>query len=251
MNSPRPLKVAISNVTASYAVGGSETYVWALGKFLRARGHDVRVLAGDCERPHHPFTDVPLQLIPFRRRERFPALGSRFRKLMERLSFGWNSKRFLTDERSVDILNIHKPYDLPIAAWIKKRTGCKIIWRCHGRDYFPTLGHWLKRVDAIYCVSEFARQDLLAHYPVEAQVIYTGVDTDFFQPAISGNSSADHRPQVLYFGRLAGWKGVRHLVEAFHQISDLKFTGRIVGEGPEQGGLAQMLNEMKLSNVTL
>jgi glycosyltransferase involved in cell wall biosynthesis len=245
MNQRSPLRVAISHVTASYAVGGSETYVWNLAKFLAERGQQVRILAGACENPNRYFSGIPLDLFPFRRREQFPKLGTRFRKLMERLSFGWSTRRSLF-EHPCDILNIHKPYDLPVAAWIRKRTGCKVIWRCHGRDYFAGLRYWLRHADAIYCVSEFARQDLISDYPVPAEVIYTGVDTDFFQPATS-LAPPGGVPQVLYFGRLEGWKGIRHLVQAFHELSGVEFTGRIVGDGPDRETLAQMLNDLRLT----
>ncbi|HEV8543808.1 MAG TPA: glycosyltransferase family 4 protein [Verrucomicrobiae bacterium] len=239
----KALKIAISHANAAYMMGGSVVYVWALAKSLRERGHDVRIIAGECDAPERHFENVPLELFPFRRRERFPKWGTRFRKLMERLSFGWNTRQYLLEQKC-DVLNIHKPYDLPMAAWVKKRTGCKVVWRCHGRDYFATLQHWLKYADAIYCVSDFARRDLIEHYPVNAEVIYTGVDTEFFRPA--GGSQQTSPPMVLYFGRLEGWKGVRYLVEAFGQLGDTNFRGRIVGEGPENENLARMLGELKL-----
>src|SRR5439155_17757338 len=102
-----------------------------------------------------------------------------------------------------ELLNIHKPYDLPFAVWLKWHSGCRIVWRCHGRDYFAGLGLLLKYVDAIYCVSEFARADLLKHYPINAEVIHTGVDTKFFQ-AMPGAQQPEKPPTILYFGRLEG-----------------------------------------------
>lgn len=239
-----PLEVAISHVTASYMVGGSEMYVWALARFLIRRGHRARILAGHGGRVEHYYTDVPLEIFPFRRREQFPDLGKRFRKLMERLSFGWNTRHALM-ERPCEILNVHKPYDLPVAIWLKKRTGCKVVWRCHGRDYFATLGYWLKQVDAIYCVSDFARNDLLAHYKVPAEVIYTGVDTKFFKP--NPETRRESPPKILYFGRLEGWKGVRYLVEALQTLTDVTFQARIVGDGPERDKLAEMLLDPRLT----
>src|SRR5262249_54551683 len=101
-------------------MGGAVNYVWALVRFLRKNGHDARIVAGAVPQPVRIYPDVPLELFPFRRRERFPDFGTRFRKLMERCSFGWNARRFLEQGR-FDILNIHKPYDLPVAAWLKRR----------------------------------------------------------------------------------------------------------------------------------
>jgi len=171
---------------------------------------------------------------------------------MERCSFGWNSRAFLERGR-FDILNIHKPYDLPIAGWIKQRSGCKVVWRCHGPDYYPGLRHVLRYADAIYCVSGVAHENLLSFYPnVRAQIIYTGVDTQFFAPSNHKDGAPSRTPVVLYFGRMEGWKGVAHLVRAFKLLADVPFVGRIVGAGPDFSRVQELIQELGLgTRVTL
>jgi glycosyltransferase involved in cell wall biosynthesis len=240
------LKIAVFDVVAAYMMGGAVNYIWALTRFLRQRGHDACLLAGEVPQPVRIYPEVPLQLFPFRRRERFPKFGTRFRKLMERASFGWNARSFLEQGR-FDLLSIHKPYDLPLAAWLKKRSTCKVVWRCHGPDFYPGLRYLLKYADAIYCVSEGARQNLLSYYPsLRAEVIYTGVDSKFFTPTPGHACPPNQPPTALYFGRMEGWKGVTYLVKAFSQLGDIPFRGRIVGEGPDSEKVRQLIQESGL-----
>jgi glycosyltransferase involved in cell wall biosynthesis len=104
----------------------------------------------------------------------------------------------------------------------------------------------LKYADAIYCVSHGAHQNLISYYPtVKADVIYTGVDTDFFRPALV-RRRPNQLPTVLYFGRLEGWKGVTHLVHAFKALNDVSFRGRIVGEGPDAAKVQALIDELQL-----
>lgn len=233
------MKIAVFQVTSSYAIGGSETYTWNLSRYLLSRGHQCDLIAGLTESPRRPFPEVPLLMAPFVRRERIWDLGTRFRKLGERATFAWNARAFVLNGR-YDIINIHKPYDIPAALWFRRRTGCRIVWRCHGTDFYPGLKYVIGRIDAIYCVSNFARDTLRARYPVDPAVIYTGVDTRFFDPALEPIRSSKP-PQILYFGRLQGWKGVRHLVDALGRLRQLNWRARIVGAGAERESLARQI----------
>ena len=176
---PNPLRIGIAHVTASLLTGGSEVYSWALARYLSARGHSTALLAGETLDPIRLYPEINLQIARFKPRDQWPRIGSRFQRLMERTSFLWNARRLIADGQ-FNILNLHKPYDLPLAAWFKRRAGYKIIWRSHGPDYFPGLQLALRSVDAVYCVSDCCRRELQEHYDVPAEVIYTGVDTKFF-----------------------------------------------------------------------
>ncbi|MDH5511917.1 MAG: glycosyltransferase family 4 protein [Gammaproteobacteria bacterium] len=238
------MKIGIFQVTSSYATGGCETYTWNLAHFLRQRGHECDLIAGLTERPIHPYPEVNLRMAAFMPRERVIDIGSRFRKLVERLTFAWNARTILLGG-GYDILNIHKPYDIPAALWLRRRTGCRIVWRCHGTDFYPGLGKLIHRVDAIYCVSGFARDTLLETYPVEAEVIYTGVDSKFFDPE-RAPAAPGKTPRILYYGRLEGWKGVRYFVDALARIVARPWTARIIGDGPERDRLAARIAELEL-----
>ena len=240
-----PLRIGIAHVTASFLTGGSEVYSWALARHLANRGHSVALLAGQTADPIRLFPEINLQTVPFKPRDRWPRIGSRFQRLMERSNFLWNARRQIANGH-FNILNLHKPYDLPLAVWLKRRSGYKIVWRSHGPDYFPGLQRALRSVDAVYCVSDCCRRELQDHYDVPAEVIYTGVDTNFFTPLATSASPPDS-PKILYFGRLEGWKGVHFLIRALPLVKS-NYRAEIVGAGPDERSLQTLIETQSLSN---
>ncbi len=225
------MKICIFHVTATFKVGGSETYVWRLARSLGERGHVCHLWAGAVSEPYIGDPAVVLRTARFTARKKIWKLGGRFQKLGERISFGWHARRELVREK-YDLINIHKPYDLPLALWLRWRTGCRVVWRCHGKDFFPGLRWLVRRADAIFAVSEFARASLVATFPVSVSVIHTGVDTGFFEPA--GERPRTPTPQILFFGRLEGWKGVKHLLAALGQLPEKNWEAKIIGDGPQE-----------------
>lgn len=241
MTKPKPLNIVLFHVSASFTSRGSENYCWELSRYLHAQGHQVRLLAGKLPTPIVRYPEIPLHTFPFRPRERFPDFGSRFRRLGERLSFGLNSRAYLL-AHPPQILNIHKPYDLPFALWLRHRTGCKVVLRFHGKDFFPGVETLLRRADAIYCVSRRAQRMLEEIRSVPSQVIHTGVDTTRFQTQTPANPG-----HILYFGSLEGWKGVDILIRALTHIRDQDWQARIVGDGPTKAELQRMIETSGLS----
>ena len=236
-----PLDIALFHVSATFTPRGSERYCWELGRYLHDRGHRVRLLAGATPSPIIQYPEVPLHVFPFRSRERFPNLGSRFRRLGERLSFGLNSRAHLYVQPP-HILNIHKPYDLPFALWLRRRTGCKVVLRFHGKDFFPGVGALLRRADAVYCVSRRAQRMLEPLGPIPSQIIHTGVDTAFFR----AETPPDPK-HILYFGSLEGWKGVDTLIQALIHIRDRGWQARIVGDGAQKAELQRAVERAGLA----
>ena len=88
------MKICFYNVTASFIQGGLETYCWEAGRALARRGHSVSIVAGLGGEPRHQ--EVELLRFPFRREQQWPDFGTRFRRLMERLSFARHSLALFT-----------------------------------------------------------------------------------------------------------------------------------------------------------
>ena len=94
----------------------------------------------------------------------------------------------------------------------------------------------LYRADAILCVSEGTRRDLLHWYPdlqARARVVWHGVTQDT-QPAPA--SAALTRPYLLYVGRRGGYKNFARLVQALGASHRLATNFRLLcfGGGPLQ-----------------
>jgi glycosyltransferase involved in cell wall biosynthesis len=95
-----------------------------------------------------------------------------------------------------------------------------------------TENWYLRRSNAVICVSEGVRAEIAAHYEQPANddlVIPNAVDLDYFTPPIKGA-----RRDLLYVGRLGYRKGLLRLLEAFAQLSESRPDLRLalVGDGP-------------------
>ncbi len=101
------MKIALYNVTTTFTAGGVETFVWEISRELARRGHTVDVIGGIGEIVRE-IPGVRVIQRPFIPRERFPNLGTRFRRLMERLSFGFRCRKDLV-AGGYDWISIQQP----------------------------------------------------------------------------------------------------------------------------------------------
>lgn len=80
-------------------------------------------------------------------------------------------------------------------------------------------------------------------------VVPNGVDTSKF---IASNE-IEREPVILYVGSLIDRKGVRYLIEAFHQVHkqypDYRLV--IVGEGVDKNALSELVDQMQLNEKVL
>jgi glycosyltransferase involved in cell wall biosynthesis len=236
------MKIAVMHVTGTFALGGSETNAWGLARYLHDAGHEVHFYGGATANPIWRYPEVELRTAPFVHRDRVSRLSARNQKLVERFTFARNLHGTIAAE-GYDILNIHKPYDIPFAVWMRRRSGCKVVWRCHGPGLYPGTKHFIHRTDAIYCVSKYTRSLLHEHFDVPADVIYSGVDTGFYTPE-APNDVAAESPRILFFGRMVRFKGLPALVRALGLIRELSWTAELVGDGPAQAEAKALAKEL-------
>lgn len=210
-------------------VGGIEVYALELGEQLQKRGHDVTLFGGKPKPGRqHRTIPFPHQLFDYVETKDIPKLGTRFRKLVQRIHFGSASMQALRDAR-FDTVFVFKPYDF-INAWRWKsfRKELKVIMNYQGTDFFPTDRFWHRWIDREYAVSPENARLAKARYGGRVPVIPNAVDTAIFQPAASRASEGLH---LLTAGRLVGWKGLRVLAEAVAEVPGLHW--HVAGDGPE------------------
>ncbi len=185
-----PQSVALYNVTTTTKVGGVETFVWELARRLAAAGLAVDVIGGAVAAGSAlaPAPGVRLRRAPFVRREwlrRLPLLDRQYgaTKLAERLSFGATTLPGLLRAR-YDILHIQKPFDLPLGAAVRRLSGgrTRLVFGCHGRDFFPGDRRWTGAVDATVSCSATNAAEIADRYGLAPRVIYNGIDLDRFAP---------------------------------------------------------------------
>jgi glycosyltransferase involved in cell wall biosynthesis len=234
------VRILFYNVTASFIPGGLETYCWEAGRALARRGHEVTIAAGSRGRAWHD--EVKLIQFPFRIEQDWPNFGTRFRRLMERLSFARHSLGYLA-AAGFDAVIVNKPFDFPVL-WQARRRGlaAQTLFRSGGTDFFAgdrlfagAIRHWVS-------ASRYNARQVERRYGRSVQVIHNGVDTTVFRPrgrdqglrASFGAGPDDCL--IASVGRLVGWKGLRVVLEALAGLPR-RFRYLVVGTGSEAKAL--------------
>jgi glycosyltransferase involved in cell wall biosynthesis len=103
------------------------------------------------------------------------------------------------------------------------------------------------RCDYLFSNSSMVQRSLEREYRLSSQIIPTGVDTQFFTPALGRPPNT--RPRVLFVGSLREFKQPQFLLSAAVRFPQADF--RIAGTGPLGPELAACITRDGLRNVTL
>jgi glycosyltransferase involved in cell wall biosynthesis len=119
----------------------------------------------------------------------------------------------------------------------------------------------LHLASAVVCVSEPARRQLLARWPVNASkvaVIPNGVDAERFRPdgvaRARGRAAigAGEEPILIFVGSFFDWHDVPTLLEAFVEVRARRRDIRLVlvGDGPTRAAMEARARDLGLSDAT-
>jgi D-inositol-3-phosphate glycosyltransferase len=254
----KPLRIALYNLTTTTRWGGVETFVWEVAAQLSQRGYEVEIFGG--RGPRHLRRDLPgvkVRLYPYVDRDlwrQVPLLGRQYTltKLLERLSMAPFALPALLRGR-FDIVHIQKPYDLPVGA-LSKAGGARLLFGCHGKDFWPGDRLFVRFADASVSASRFNATQVKSRYGLDPVVVYNGVDLDRFGPGDDGDAAvlAKHGlrgsepgdPALLYAGRLVRWKGVEYLLRAMPNLVPTNTRLWIAGEGTYDGALRELAADL-------
>jgi glycosyltransferase involved in cell wall biosynthesis len=220
------VKVALYNLTTTTQFGGVESFVWEVASRLAAQGVEATIVSG--RGPHRRgCAGVRIVEFPFvsrARLRRVPGLAKAYTltKLLERLTFGAAAFDFMR-RADFDFVHIQKPYDLPFGILLKTVGAGRMVFGCHGTDFFPGDVPLARRANASVSCSAFNAGQVRAHYGFTPRVVFNGTDPDLFHPqsvdparrlALAGDGAL-----VLYIGRLVRWKGVQYLISALTRLN--------------------------------
>ena len=236
---------ATFDLPGSSEVGGIEVYAFELGEALQNLGNEVVLFGGTPKqgRSHRP-TSVALQLSPYIETKAIWKLGTRFRKLVQRLHFAGTSLKNVK-AANPDVMIVFKPYDFINAArWKRHLPGLRVVMNYQGKDFFPTDRWWHRAIDWEYAAS--AENATLAEqrYGSRPEVSSNGVDTSLFYPAREKKQSG--RLKLLTAGRLVGWKGLVTLLPVLAALPELEW--HVAGDGPQRADLEKTAKELKIAD---
>lgn len=252
------MRWALYNLTTTTSSGGVEMSVWALGRELARRGHEVSVYGGLSQRPIPDWAGgLEVLTFPYRPRETFPRLGSRAVKFMERVSFARRALPEL-ERRGCDRIMIFKSFDLAPALLARKACGAceaKAGFLSGGTESYPGLAWLARRLDYLASVSAFNAGQIAHATGLRPQVSHLGVDPGLFHPAEPDRELATRcgltpGDEVLVTAvRLVALKGVQRAIKALAALSSsrpgLKLL--VAGEGPYRPELERLAVELGLA----
>lgn len=252
------MKIALYNLTTTTKKGGIETFCWELAKNLSNRGMKIDLYGGKNSEVLSSKENLKIITLHYIPRNKFPDFGSRFRKFMERLSFAYYALPELKKSK-YDFFCIFKPYDLPIASYLKKLTNCKIIFFSGGTEFFPGYRAMIKKVDFLFSCSEFNAKQIKEYAGVKPVVLLNGIDTNIFKPLIPDSelkselNIKDDETVIITVCRLVGWKGVQYSIKAVDKLINIGYLIKylIIGDGEERKNLEKIVFECNLSDKVI
>ncbi|MBI5644200.1 MAG: glycosyltransferase family 4 protein [Deltaproteobacteria bacterium] len=251
----RRLKIALYNLTTTTKSGGIETFNWSMARYLSLKGHSVDIYGGRGTGVSEDLKGVNVLTYPYIPRERIPNLGTRFRKMFERLSFGAFALRSLVKGR-YDLIYIHKPFDMPAALLASRLSGAKVVFGSGGTEFFPLYKTFAKRLDYFFACSAFNAGEIAAYCRIRPKVLYNGVDTRRFRPksadrALRASLNIKENDKVLISAcRLVGWKGLQYAIKALPEVSkrhQVKYL--VIGKGEYAAELKKLSSSMGLEKM--
>lgn len=247
------MRIAFVDVTVTVSVGGVQTCVWELARHLDSIGMEVHVYGGRGKvLPSNIPPSIRVFTFPFIPRDRVPDLGSRFRRIVERLSMAVYAGKELK-RRDYDLIVLTKPFDFFLPPLLGRK-GRRYAFVSGGTDFFMGDRRLSRDIDYWFSVSHFNAYQIFSHYKRYPKVIYNGVDVESFRPLPCDHDlkeSLGLRKEdrvLIYAGRLVGWKGVRFVIEAMTHpfLKELPVKLLIVGDGPERERLERLASYLGL-----
>jgi len=233
------MRIAIVCPYAWDRFGGVQTHVQAQAATLRARGHEVTVIAPRTwSKPGPGDLGKTEDVVRVGRTVSIPANGS-----MAPIAFGpvttVRVRRALAD-LSPEVVHLHEPLipSLSALALLNSRAPCVGTFHASSESsvaYWvarPILNGVMDRLRVRIVVSDAARDLIGRYFPGDYEVIPNGVEVARYATAAQLDLGAGRT--VLFLGRLERRKGLEVLIQALTRLRDLDAKLIVVGTGPEE-----------------
>jgi phosphatidyl-myo-inositol alpha-mannosyltransferase len=228
------MRVAIVCPYAWDRPGGVQSHVRSLARTLRARGHDVQIIAPSSERNGRRGDDVTL----IGRAIGIPANGS-----IAPIAFGpiasIGVRRALESFRP-DVMHLHEPLipslsllalaglRAPSVGTFHASADSSLAYRAARRG----LRGAMRRLHVRTAVSDQAKALIARYFPGEYLLTPNGIDAGSF---VSGEPlELGAGKKVLFFGRIERRKGLDVLIQGMTRLRDLDARLVVGGTGPQE-----------------
>jgi phosphatidyl-myo-inositol alpha-mannosyltransferase len=252
-----PMKIGIVCPYNIFRSGGVQEHVLAQADYLRARGHNVKILT-PRPRAHREKAPADVLFIGKSTTLKMPISTS----LELGASFERDSIDELLEAESFDILHIHEPEVPMLGGQVIAKAKCPLVATFHAFHPQNTAGKTINRFRVPYSKSIFSKLDAItAVSDAAAEFVTAQIDTDDRKVHIIPNginldeytdTTVTKTDTILYVGRLEKRKGVIYLLKAFAELQRALPHVKLViaGDGPEKRRLQHRVEDLELQNVS-
>jgi len=156
--------------------------------------------------------------------------------------FALSASNYLKKNRSnIDVIHLHLTSIGLIVSILNRRVRGRMVYTCHLGEWELSGGklslferihlfldpYLMRRVNRVIALNDSAKERFVSKSRINSDriiVVHNGVDTDFFKPYAETAESTrekyglEERLVVLFVGRMARIKGVKHLLEAANTL---------------------------------
>ncbi len=234
------MKIALVSPYDWHTPGGVNNHVMHLGHELRARGHEVHVIAPASRKVDDPLVHVIGRPIPV------AASGSVVRiPVNPRIGARVNA---LLTEQQFDVVHVHEPLMpvLPIQVLRQSRAANPRVVnvgtfhaRKDGGNRLYAYGRrlltrWFRELDGKIAVSSPAAQYVERYFPGFYNIIPNGIDVEHWSdPRHEPVAMFEGTMNILYVGRAEKRKGLGTLLRAFGVVNARIPDTRLIVVGPD------------------
>lgn len=265
-NQSTHLRIAmVSDAIYPYNIGGKEKRIYEVSRRLAAKGHEVTIYTmkwwkGKKTRVMHEGV-VHEAISPY-----YPLYSGERRSMREAIFFALHTFKLLT--KKFDVLDAdHMPhlvlFPLKIVCFLKGKklhaTWNEVWGRKYWVKYLGLLGYVayiieylsVKLPDTFLSISHYTADKLHSEFHVRQPIIVipNGIDVSAMNQIQASKTTSD----VIYTGRLLEHKNVDKLIHAIALVKKTYpgITCRIVGNGPEEVNLKNLVKKLQLENNVL
>ena len=213
--------------------GGVTQHILNLDRELRARGHDVAIMApstdDEVEERFPGFVRIGSRVVPL------PVNQSRARltlspQLLPRV------RRYLR-EQHFDIVHLQEPLIPALPLTVLRYSTSVNVGTFHAarnsaffyRTTRPLIRRLQRRLHGKIAVSEAARELIFRSYKGAYRIIPNGIDVNFYgAPQPPASELLDGKLNIVFVGRLEKRKGLHYLLRAMALVCQLRPQARLV-----------------------
>lgn len=164
-------------------------------------------------------------------------------------------KKYLQKNPTVDIVHAHSAFEAYIASVLKEKYHMPFVitehWSKMNSDFIgeeeKRMGEGYVDADQVISVSDQLASSLKSKFGIDCIVIHNMVSDHFFDGELHQRIS--DQISFVSVGALNKGKGYDILIKAFADVdNDTNITLRIIGSGPEESKLRQLIEENQLHN---